>query len=226
MPAMHRRLIWLTLFSIAMAHVEAALVIHLRTIYYADNPLAIFPLVILSQRDLTIELAREVATVVMILSVALLAEKGFTRVFAAFVYVFGLWDFCYYLWLKLMIGWPQSWLEWDVLFLIPWPWFGPWIAPVLIALMFVVWGGWVLYQKFDLHFTWVSTTLFTLGMALALATFLLPGAALLPGGTDAFRNFRPAEFSWALFSVGYLLMLVGLWRVLTGRIAHARRIGV
>ena len=94
MPAMQWRLIWLTLFSIAMAHVEAALVVHLRTIYYADNPLAIFPLVILSQRDLTIELAREVATVVMILSVAMLAEKGFTRIFAAFVYVFGLWDFC------------------------------------------------------------------------------------------------------------------------------------
>ncbi len=215
MPAMHWRLIWLTLFSIAMAHVEAALVVHLRTIYYADNPLAIFPLVILSQRDLTIELAREVATVVMILSVALLAEKGFTRIFAAFVYVFGLWDFCYYLWLKLMIGWPQDWMEWDVLFLIPWPWFGPWVAPASIALMFVVWGGWVLYQKSHLQFTWVSTTLFTLGMALALATFLLPGAVLLPGGTEAFRNFRPAEFSWALFSAGYLLMLVGLWRVST-----------
>jgi hypothetical protein len=58
MSALHRRLIWLTLFSIAMAHVEATLVVHLRTIYYADNPLEIFPLAILSQRDLNIELAQ------------------------------------------------------------------------------------------------------------------------------------------------------------------------
>jgi len=213
MSALHRRLIWLTLFSVAMAHVEAALVVHLRTIYYAENPLAIFPLAILSQRDLNIELAREVATVVMILSVALLAEKGFIRVFAAFVYVFGLWDIFYYIWLKLMIGWPQGWLEWDVLFLIPWPWFGPWITPVLIALAFVVWGGWTLYRKTHARFTRVSTTLFVLGTALALATFLLPGVPLLAGGTDAFRNFTPAAFSWTLFGVGYMLMLGALWRV-------------
>ena len=218
MSALYRRLIWLTLFSIAMAHVEAALVVHLRTIYYADNPLEIFPLAILSQRDWNIELAREVATVVMILSVALLAEKGFTRVFAAFVYVFGVWDICFYIWLKLMIGWPQSWMEWDVLFLIPWPWFGPWITPALIALMFVVWGGWTLYQKTHPRFTWDSTTLFTLGAALALATFLLPGVPLLAGGTDAFRNFTPPAFSWSLFGIGYLLMLVALWRVSTKRV--------
>lgn len=217
MPVLHWRLIWLTLFSIAMAHVEAALVVHLRTIYYADNPLAIFPLNILSQRDLSIELAREGATVVMILSVALLAEKGFTRIFAAFVYVFGLWDICYYIWLKLMIGWPQSWLEWDVLFLIPWPWLGPWIAPALIALMFVAWGGWTLQQKAERRFTRVSTALFMLGTVLTLATFLLPGAPLLADGTEAFRNFTPTEFSWALFVVGYLLMLAGLWFVSTGK---------
>ncbi len=217
MSALDRRLIWLTLFSIAMAHVEAAVVVHLRTIYYADNPLEIFPLAILSQRHLSIELAREVATVVMILSVALLAEKGFTRVIAAFVYVFGLWDICYYIWLKLMIGWPQSWTEWDVLFLIPWPWFGPWIAPALIALMFVIWGGWTLYQQTHLRFAWDSIALFTLGTALALATFLLPGIPLLAGGTDAFRNFTPAAFSWILFGVGYLLMLVALWRDSTKR---------
>lgn len=218
MAAPHWRLIWLTLFSIAMAHVEAALVVHLRTIYYADNPLEIFPLVILSQRDLAIELAREAATLVMLLTVALLAEKGFIRVLAAFFYVFGLWDICYYLWLKLMIGWPQSWLEWDVLFLIPWPWFGPWITPAMIALIFVCWGGWTLYQKTHRRFTWVSSTLVMLGIALSLTAFLLPGAALLPGGTDAFRNFRPAEFPWFLFAAGYLLLLVGLWRVSTKQV--------
>lgn len=116
MTAVQRNTLWLTCFAIAMAHVEASLVVHLRSLYYPDNPLVLFPLSLLSHRDLAIELSRELATVVMIVCVSLLAEKGFARIFAAFVYVFGLWDIAYYLWLKLMIGWPVSWFEWDVLF--------------------------------------------------------------------------------------------------------------
>lgn len=104
-----------------MAHVEASLVVHLRSLYYPENPLALFPLSLLSHRDLAIELSRELATLVMIVSVSLPAVKGFTRIFAAFVYVFGLWGIAYYLWLKLMIDWPVNWFEWDALFLIPWP---------------------------------------------------------------------------------------------------------
>ena len=90
MTQAQRNILWLSLFAIAMAHVEAALVVHLRSLYYPDNPLAIFPLSLLSHRDLAIELARELATLVMIMSVALLAARGFVRIFAAFVYIFGL----------------------------------------------------------------------------------------------------------------------------------------
>ena len=128
-------------------------------------------------------------------------------------FAFGLWDIFYYVWLRLMIGWPQSWLEWDVLFLIPWPWFGPWITPVLIALLFVLWGGWTLTRETQGRFTWISTALFTLGTILALSTFLLPGLPLLAGGTEAFRQFTPPEYSWAMFVIGYILMAVGLLRV-------------
>lgn len=210
-----RNIIWLALFAIAMAYVEAALVVHLRTIYYPDNPLQIFPLELMSHRDLGIELARESATVVMILTVALLAEKGFTRIFGAFVLVFGLWDIFYYFWLKIMIGWPVSWLEWDVLFLIPWPWFGPWLAPVFIALLFVLWGGWVLQMDRAVRFTRGTTLLFMLGVLLALVAFLLPALPLLGEGEEAFRHFQPDEFPWRFYLIGYLLMVVGLWRVAT-----------
>lgn len=207
-----KRLLWLTLFAIAMAQVEAALVVHLRTIYYADAPLALFPLSLLSQRDLGIELVREACTVVMILTVALLAERGFTRVFAAFVYVFGLWDIFYYIWLKLMIGWPVSWLEWDILFLIPWPWFGPWITPVLIALLFVIWGGRVLSTPPKPRMAAVTVISFIVGTGLCLAAFLLPAYPLLAGGEAAFRGWKPQAFNWVLYGVGYLLMVYGLWR--------------
>ncbi len=219
MSADQRRLLWLTVFAVAMAQVEAALVVHLRTIYYGTESLAVFPLAIFSQRDLTIELVREAATLVMILSVAAIAEKGATRIFAAFVYVFGVWDICYYVWLKVMIGWPQAWLEWDVLFLIPWPWFGPWLTPALIALMFTVWGGRILYRPSEARFTRVATTLFVLGAAIALAAFLLPAAPLLAGGEAAFRDYTPNEFPWLLYGTGYLLMLAALWRVTSRRAA-------
>jgi len=97
---------------------------HLRHLYYPLDPQRLFPLVLLSHADLALELARELATVVMIVAVAVLAERGWVRRFAAFVFVFGLWDLGYYAWLKLVLDWPLHWLEWDVLFLIPWPWFG------------------------------------------------------------------------------------------------------
>jgi hypothetical protein len=131
-----RTLLWLTLFAIAMAYFEAALVVHLRHLYYPGNPQAIFPLQLMSHADLAMELGRELATVVMIITVALLAVRDNGRRFAAFVFLFGIWDLFYYAWLKVLIDWPQSWLEWDVLYLVPWIWLGPWITAALIALLF------------------------------------------------------------------------------------------
>lgn len=205
--------IWLFLFSVSMAYLEAALVVHLRSLYYPDNPLTIFPLTLMSHQDLAIELVRELATVVMILAVALVSERGFIRIFAAFVFVFGLWDIFYYIWLKVIIDWPVSWFEWDVLFLIPWPWFAPWIAPVCIALLLCVWGGVVLLSRKRYGFTRTTLILFLPGTALSLVSFLLPAAALLPGGEEAFRGYTPDDFPWSLFLTGYLLMLMSLLNV-------------
>lgn len=209
LPATIRKLVVLAVFAVAMALVEAAIVVHLRHLYYPENPLAIFPLRLLSDSDLTLEIARELATVVMILSVAWLAEKGFMRIFATFVLVFGLWDIFYYVWLKLFLGWPVEWLEWDVLYLIPWPWFGPWLAPALIALLFVLWGGWVLLSTRTYRFTPLAGVLFVTGTLLALAAFLQPGAALLPQGPEGFRSYLPGTFWWWIFIPGLLLMSVG-----------------
>jgi hypothetical protein len=201
-----RTLIWLTVYAIAMAQVEAALVIHLRTIYYGDDPLALFPLVFLSERDFLIELAREVATILMISSVALLPTRRGIQAFGAFIYVFGLWDIGYYLWLKIMLGWPTQWLEWDVLFLIPWPWLGPWITPAFVSVLFVGAGARLLLEP--AQFTRSALAAFLFGAALALTAFLLPGLPLLTQGESA--TFVPGAFAWSLFVPGYLLMALGL----------------
>jgi len=103
-----RIVVWLTVYAIAMANVEAVVMIYLRSVYYPDNPILIFPLAVLSQHDILIELVREFATLIMILGVTMLAARRLMAAFAAFVYVFGLWDIFYYVWLKFMIGWPVA----------------------------------------------------------------------------------------------------------------------
>ena len=128
------RLFWLSLFTVAMAQLEATVVVYLRELYYPDG--FRFPLVILSNRIAAIEIGREAATIVMLLGVAkLYAPKDAWRQFAAFLWAFGLWDILYYAWLWIFLRWPTSLLEWDVLFLIPAPWLGPVSAPILVSLV-------------------------------------------------------------------------------------------
>lgn len=130
----------LTIFAASMALLEAAVVIYMRRLYYPENPLELFPLAFLTSYDPMLELAREISTIVMLITVALLAERStLTRSFAAFVFTFGLWDLLYYAWLKVLLGWPREWLEWDVLF---WsPQFGSGRGFVLLASLYFSLSG-------------------------------------------------------------------------------------
>jgi hypothetical protein len=194
-----------------MALLESTVVVYMRYLYYSDNPLKIFPLKFLDSYDTVLELSREAATVIMILTVALLAERSSrTRSFAAFVFVFGVWDLFYYFWLKVLMDWPQSWLEWDVLFLIPSVWLGPWICPAMISLLFIAWGFWTLRSTSNIVFTPRSITVFVIGAALGLASFLQPAVAvLMDGGVAALSAYTPGRFWWWLFALSYLLMTCG-----------------
>ncbi len=177
----------LTVYAVAMALLEAAVVVYMRRLYYASNPLEIFPLQFLDSYDTVLELSREAATVVMILTVALLVDRtSATRTFAAFVFIFGVWDLFYYFWLKVLMGWPTSWWEWDVLFLIPSVWLGPWICPALISLLFIAWGFWTLRSSATISFSPSSLAVFVIGAGLGLAAFLQPAIAVL--SLAAWRN--------------------------------------
>ena len=198
----------LATFGIAMALLEAAVVVYMRRLYYPENPLELFPLRFLNHYDPPLELSREVATIAMILTVAFLAERRTpARTFAAFVFVFGAWDLFYYVWLKVLMGWPQDWLEWDVLFLIPTVWLGPWICPAAIALLFVLWGGHVVWHDLSPRLSGVSLATFMIGAALGLVTFMQP-AWFHPFETLA--EYTPQTFWWWLFLPSYLLMCIGL----------------
>jgi len=210
-PAGPRRsLLWLTAYALAMAYFEAAMVVALRAIHYPGNPLAVFPLQVLAGADLIIELGREIATLMMILGVALLAERSATRIFAAFVYVFGLWDMFYYVWLKVLIGWPVHWTEWDVLFLIPWPWIAPWMTAAAIALLLAIWSAWVLASPLAYRMRPGAMSLFSLGALLCVTAFLQPAFRPLLAGPDDLRGFVPRDFWWPAYAGGYALMAIGL----------------
>ena len=208
----------LTVYAVAMALLESTVVVYMRHLYYANNPLDIFPLEFLDSYNAVLELSREATTVIMILTVALLAERSSrTRTFAAFVFVFGVWDLFYYCWLKVLLGWPRSWLEWDVLFLIPSVWLGPWICPALISLLFIAWGFWTLRSATHVSFTPRSLTMFIIGAGLGLASFLQPAVGvLITGGITELSKYTPGSFWWWLFIPSYLLMGCGLGMTLCG----------
>ena len=88
----------------------------------------IFPMIPLDRLERTdpaaarlmkIEVLREAATLVILAGVGLAAGRTFIQRFSIFLVAFGIWDLCYYLFLKLLLGWPASVWTWDILFLIP-----------------------------------------------------------------------------------------------------------
>src|SRR6185369_12911503 len=86
------------------------------------------------------EIIREAATIVMLMTVGWLAVHNWRARFGYLLIAFGVWDIFYYVFLRILTGWPRTLLDWDVLFLIPLPWWGPVIAPMVIAVLMIAWG--------------------------------------------------------------------------------------
>ena len=93
--------------------------------------------IITNSAILNVERIREAATLVMLTSVALLAGKKIKEQIAYFFLAFGVWDIFYYVFLRLTIGWPQNFTDLDTFFLLPTPWVGPVIVPILISLLLI-----------------------------------------------------------------------------------------
>jgi len=129
-------LFFLFLFGVAMAYFEAAIVVYLRQLYYPEG--FDFPLKVMENHILLVEIGREAASIVMLLAVALIAGRSFYERFAFFAIIFALWDIFYYIWLKVLLGWPEGLLNWDILFLIPMPWIAPVLSPVIVSFCLII----------------------------------------------------------------------------------------
>jgi hypothetical protein len=197
-------------FAIAMAWVESAVVVYLRVLIGRIDPYQADPLPI-SVGLGWIEVGREIATLVMLWAVGWLAGRTWRGRAGYSLIAFGTWDIFYYIFLVPMNGWPHSLLDWDVLFLIPLPWWGPVLAPVLISLLLIIGGTLAAARDHFQRSAWPHwwTWLFNLtGVGLALYTFMAEAIRALSGGETAIRQALPVSFNWLLFWLALALMAV------------------
>ncbi len=224
MKQLTKTILWLSLFAIAMGFLETSVVVYLRKLYYPDG--FHFPLVQIPPDIAFIEFLREAATIIMLVGAAILAGRGGAQRFAFFVYAFAIWDLFYYVFLKLLLNWPESFQTWDILFLIPVPWIGPVIAPcivsltmILLTLVIVIHGEkgyvvrihkteWMLLITGSLIIIWSFCTDYIHFVFGGNKPFWTPG-----GQTklfDEIRTYVPLSFNWQMFGAGEMMLLVAI----------------
>jgi len=194
-----------------MAAVESAVVVYLRALHAADAPLTVL-LHEIPAHLVPIEIGRELATLVMIGAVAALAggARNVREAFLYFALAFGIWDIFYYIWLWVFIGWPPSLLTWDILFLIPVPWLGPVLAPVIVSLGLVAGSLWLLARP-SLQLPRLAWALAILGAVLVLLSFTVDYRYAL-------MRTDPPRFRWELFGAGIVVAAAGVIREGRGRV--------
>lgn len=210
MHSASRRTTWVVVatFAVAMAWVEAACVYDLRVLVDRLDPYQPNPLPMSGALGM-IELGREAATLVMLAAVGWLAGGTVRARLAYAAIAFGIWDIFYYVFLKVMYGWPASPFDWDVLFLLPLPWWGPVIAPASIALLMLVWGTLATASPAPSTGSRSGSRLWAaagLGAMLALYVFMADALRAAPHGLEAVRTVLPTTFNWPMFLVALALM--------------------
>jgi hypothetical protein len=221
-----RNYLLIGLFAVAMAALEAIVVVYLRQLYY---PVGFdFPLTMLTPKMVSVEWLREAATIAMLITMGMIAGRTSLQRFSWFLYCFAVWDIFYYFWLKLLLNWPSSLFTWDILFLIPVPWIGPVLAPVICSMTMILLGVVIIYlqQKNDsFHIKLIEWILMIVGVVIILITFMWDYASIiikdgllsrfwvLTSDTQLLSNvltFIPTNFGWIAFMAGEILILASI----------------
>ena len=211
-------IVWLTVFSIAMGFLETSVVVYLRKLYYPEG--FKFPLIPVTRDIATTEFFREIATIIMLIGAGVMAGKNTVQRFVFFLYSFAIWDIFYYVFLKVLLNWPESLFTWDILFLVPVPWVGPVIAPCLVSLSMIVLTFVVVYfqeKGKHVHISFKEWILLIVGSITAILSFMWDyliyisnygadrGIWTLSSNKHMFdevKNYVPQEFNWWLFGMG------------------------
>ncbi|MBE0647375.1 MAG: hypothetical protein IH596_06305 [Bacteroidales bacterium] len=220
------RTIIISLFAIAMGFLESAVVVYLRAIYYPEG--FAFPLKIIDGPIAVTEILREAATMIMLLTVCMLTAQRWIIRFAWFIYMFAIWDIFYYVFLWLILGWPESLLSWDILFLIPTTWVGPVLAPLMNSVTMIVLGLAIIQvgqvgQVGRVGLTGLEWGLLIIGSLITMAAymedytrFMLKKFTLIDWVSLSDKSaileysgtYIPGSFNWLLFLSGTFLFFL------------------
>jgi hypothetical protein len=201
-------LCWLAVFAIAFGYIEAAVAHYLRLHLYPEGFDDTVRLVI-DTHTLTVEVGRELCTLLLMVAVAAVTKGPLPRRLASFVFVFAVWDLSYYGALWLFEGWPSSPYDWDLLFLVPIPWFSPVLAPMVISVIGIagaVWVQLILDRRSRLIVPWHGLILVNAALIAWEISFL---------AYEGPRTGFPSRYHWWLFCLGVALALAGYlltWR--------------
>jgi hypothetical protein len=220
-----RTIAWITVFAIAMGFLETSVVVYLRALMYPDGfdfPLAPF------QKPLAItEIIREAATIIMLVGAGVIAGKTFILRFAYFIYAFAVWDIFYYVFLKLLLDWPQSFYTWDILFLIPVAWVGPVLSPVIVSFTMILFFFVIIRKSLSkpgVNPGWKNWTLLTFGSVVIVVAWTMDYSAFLLNHYKLHQmwniplreilvlsqTYIPRSFNWYLFGFGELMILFAI----------------
>ncbi len=208
------RFLWVSVYAVAMAFLEAVVVAYIRQLLYiTDDHVSLGPYA-------RMEVWREAATVVMLVTVGWMAGRGRLERWSYGLFAFGMWDIWYYVWLKVLLGWPETLFDWDTLFLIPLRWWGPVLSPMLIAALICVTAVLAVVriergQRIKIAPARVGIV--GLGGLLALYVFMSDSLHALLRGQPDWATLRPTPFRWPLFLLAFVLMalpsLATVWPV-------------
>ena len=197
-----RRFVALVFFGIAFAYIESAVVVYLRAIFYQDGfnfPLTAFEEIVGFGPYLLTEIGREAATLVLLFTASYMLGRNLRRRFAYFLTIFAVWDIFYYIWLKVLIDWPASILDWDILFLMPAVWAGPVLAPIITSLTMLVIAS-VLFSSRAIEITKPKLIGFIAAALMIVALFCV-------GGLHITQPDYRLYFSWPAFVVLHAVVI-------------------
>jgi len=224
---MKHHIFWITFFAIGMAFVESSVVVYMRELYYPAG--FDFPLRVIDTHIAITEILREAATLVMLLGVAVLASKKRDEIPAWFIYTFAIWDIFYYVFLKLLLNWPDSLMTWDILFLIPLVWTGPVVAPIINSITMIILALVILHfshKGYRVSIQWQEWMLIIMGCLVTITAytmdyfnFISPEFSLwevfsFSRGDDLMQytaNYVPVSFNWYVFGAGEIFFLITIW---------------
>jgi hypothetical protein len=205
-----KNIVWLVLFSIAMGFLEGAVVIYLRALYYPNG--FVFPLILMSDTNALVELLREVATIVMLLGIGMLAGRTANQRLAFFLMSFAIWDIFYYVFLWLVLDWPQTIMEWDILFLVPVLWVGPVITPILITITMLALS--VVLLKREQGMSKIEWSLIVIGSLVVVLSWTIEFQQFSNSIGDvkkAVSTYVPQNFPWMIFFLGEAILITAIY---------------